>query len=69
MRRSLAALDRPLQSRGAGEDQGRQGRLRNGSPAGRAAPGHNKLPVYTYAHEGLNQVLCDNVDGWFVVRV
>jgi predicted lipoprotein with Yx(FWY)xxD motif len=27
------------------------------------------LPVYTYAHEGPGQVLCDDVDGWFVVRV
>ena len=30
---------------------------------------HNRLPVYTYAHEGPNQVLCDNVNGWFVVRL
>lgn len=29
----------------------------------------NGLAVYTYAHEGANQVLCNNVDGWFVVRV
>ncbi len=29
----------------------------------------NGLPVYTYAHEDPNQVLCNNVDGWFVVRV
>ncbi len=29
----------------------------------------NRRPVYTYAHEGPNQVLCDNVNGWFVVRV
>ena len=38
-------------------------------PDGRLQVTHNKLPVYTYAHEGPNQVLCDNVDGWFVVRV
>jgi hypothetical protein len=25
--------------------------------------------VYTYVHEGPRQVLCNNVDGWFVVRV
>jgi predicted lipoprotein with Yx(FWY)xxD motif len=30
---------------------------------------YNRLPVYTYAHEGPNQVLCDNVNGWFVVRL
>ena len=30
---------------------------------------HNGLPVYTYVHEGPEQVLCDNVDGWFVVRL
>ena len=28
-----------------------------------------RLPLYTYAHERPNQVLCDNVDGWFVIRV
>jgi predicted lipoprotein with Yx(FWY)xxD motif len=27
------------------------------------------LPVYTYAHERPDEVLCDDVDGWFVVRV
>lgn len=27
------------------------------------------LPVYTYVHEGPDEVLCDNVGGWFVVRV
>ena len=38
-------------------------------PDGRLQVTHNRLPVYTYAHEGPNQVLCDNVDDWFVVRV
>jgi predicted lipoprotein with Yx(FWY)xxD motif len=38
-------------------------------PDGRLQVTHNRLPVYTYAHEGPNQVLCDDVDGWFVVRV
>jgi predicted lipoprotein with Yx(FWY)xxD motif len=28
----------------------------------------NGLPVYTYVHEGPGVVLCDNVDGWFVIR-
>ena len=38
-------------------------------PNGKLQVTHNRLPVYTYAHEGPNQVLCDNVDGWFVVRL
>jgi predicted lipoprotein with Yx(FWY)xxD motif len=29
----------------------------------------NKRPVYAYVHEGPEQVLCDNVGGWFVVRL
>jgi len=38
-------------------------------PGGKLQVTHNGLPVYTYAHEGPRQVLCNNVDGWFVVRV
>jgi predicted lipoprotein with Yx(FWY)xxD motif len=38
-------------------------------PNGRLQVTHNGLPVYTYVHEGPAQVLCDNVDGWFVVRL
>jgi len=38
-------------------------------PDGRLQVTHNRLPLYTYAHEGPNQVLCDNVNGWFVVRL
>jgi predicted lipoprotein with Yx(FWY)xxD motif len=38
-------------------------------PNGKLQVTHRGLPVYTYAHEGPRQVLCDNVDGWFVVRV
>ena len=38
-------------------------------PDGRLQVRHNGRPVYTYAHEGPEQVLCDNVDGWFVVRL
>ena len=38
-------------------------------PSGRLQVTHNGLPVYTYIHEGPEQVLCDNVDGWFVVRL
>ncbi len=38
-------------------------------PDGRLQVTHNRLPLYTYAHERPYQVLCDDVDGWFVVRV
>jgi predicted lipoprotein with Yx(FWY)xxD motif len=38
-------------------------------PDGRLQVTWNRLPIYTYAHERPNQVLCDNVDGWFVVRL
>jgi predicted lipoprotein with Yx(FWY)xxD motif len=38
-------------------------------PDGRLQVTHNRLPVYTYAHEKPEQVLCDNVNGWFVVRL
>jgi predicted lipoprotein with Yx(FWY)xxD motif len=38
-------------------------------PDGRLQVTHNRLPLYTYAHERPNQVLCNDVDGWFVVRV
>ena len=38
-------------------------------PDGKLQVTHDRLPLYTYANEGPNQVLCNNVDGWFVVRV
>lgn len=38
-------------------------------PGGKLQVTYNRLPVYTYVHEGPDQVLCDDVDGWFVVRV
>jgi predicted lipoprotein with Yx(FWY)xxD motif len=38
-------------------------------PDGRLQMTWRRLPVYTYAHERPGQVLCDNVNGWFVVRV
>jgi predicted lipoprotein with Yx(FWY)xxD motif len=38
-------------------------------PDGRLQVTHRGLPVYTYAHEAPEQVLCNNVDGWFVVRL
>lgn len=37
-------------------------------PDGRRQLTHRGLPLYTYANEARLQVLCDNVDGWFVVR-
>jgi predicted lipoprotein with Yx(FWY)xxD motif len=30
---------------------------------------YNGLPLYTYAHEGPREVKCDNVGGWFVIRL
>ena len=38
-------------------------------PNGRLQVTHNGLPVYTYVHEGPGEVRCDNVNGWFVVRL
>jgi predicted lipoprotein with Yx(FWY)xxD motif len=38
-------------------------------PDGRLQVTRNRLPLYTYVNEGPYQVLCDDVDGWFVVRV
>jgi predicted lipoprotein with Yx(FWY)xxD motif len=38
-------------------------------PGGALQVTRNNLPVYTYVHEGPRQVLCDDVDGWFVVRL
>ena len=29
----------------------------------------NRRALYTYAHEKPSQVLCNNVDGWFAVKV
>ena len=38
-------------------------------PDGRLQVTFNRRPVYTYAHESPTQVLCDDVGGWFVVRL
>ncbi len=38
-------------------------------PGGRRQVTFNGVPVYTYAHERPTQVLCDDVNGWFVVRL
>ena len=46
---------------------GRLGVVRR--PDGRLQVTHRGLPVYTYAHEAPEQVRCDNVNGWFVVRL
>jgi predicted lipoprotein with Yx(FWY)xxD motif len=35
---------------------------------GRRQLTYNRLPLYTYVHEGARRVLCNDVDGWFVVR-
>lgn len=40
-----------------------------GRPGGKRQVTFNGLPVYTYAHEAPTQVLCDDVNGWFVVRL
>ncbi len=37
-------------------------------PDGRRQLTHNRLPLYTYAHEGRRIVRCNDVGGWFVVR-
>jgi predicted lipoprotein with Yx(FWY)xxD motif len=38
-------------------------------PDGRLQVTFNRRPVYTYLHERPTQVLCDDVNGWFVVRL
>jgi len=38
-------------------------------PDGRRQVTFNGLGIYTYVHEGPRQVLCNNVNGWFVVRL
>ena len=37
-------------------------------PDGRRQLTLNRRPLYTYAHERPRQVLCNDVDGWFVIR-
>jgi predicted lipoprotein with Yx(FWY)xxD motif len=46
--------------------KGRFGVVRR--PDGRRQLTYNRLPVYTYVHEGRRQVLCNDVNGWFVVK-
>jgi predicted lipoprotein with Yx(FWY)xxD motif len=37
-------------------------------PGGSLQVTYNRLPLYTYVHEGPGVVRCDNVNGWFVVH-
>lgn len=37
--------------------------------SGRLQLTYNRLPLYTYAHEPRAVVLCDDVDGWFAIRL
>ena len=46
--------------------KGRFGIVRR--PDGRRQVTYQGRPIYAYAHEGPRQVLCNNVDGWFVAR-
>src|SRR5438093_10271405 len=46
---------------------GRFGVIRR--PDGRLQVTHRGLAVYTYAHEAPTHVLCNDVNGWFVVRL
>jgi predicted lipoprotein with Yx(FWY)xxD motif len=45
---------------------GRFGTVRR--PDGRRQVTYQGRPIYSYAHEGPRQVLCNDVDGWFVAR-
>ena len=54
----------PLTMRGV---KGRFGVVRRAD--GRLQVTFRGLPLYAYHHDPPNTVLCDNVDGWFVVRV
>lgn len=36
---------------------------------GRRQLTYNRRPLYTYAHEDRGVVLCDDVDGWFAIRL
>lgn len=69
---SCARLWPPLYAKGAVPKKltgirGTFGTIRR--PDGRRQVTFNGLAVYTYLHEGPRQVLCDNVNGWFVVRL
>ena len=69
---SCARLWPPLYAKGAvprhvAGIKGTFGAIRR--PDGRRQVTFDGLAVYTYVHEGPRQVLCNNVNGWFVVRL
>jgi hypothetical protein len=70
VRQGLAARDRregrhrPHALRG---DQRNFGTIRR--PDGSRQPTLDRRALYTYAHEKPGQVLCNNVDNWFAVKI
>jgi predicted lipoprotein with Yx(FWY)xxD motif len=63
----LVVLSRTAVSTHVAGIKGTFGTIRR--PDGRLQVTFNRRPVYTYVHEGPTQVLCDNVGGWFVVKL
>jgi predicted lipoprotein with Yx(FWY)xxD motif len=45
---------------------GRFGTIRR--PDGRLQVTYDRKPLYSYLHDPVGKVLCDDVDGWFVAR-
>ncbi len=62
----IVSKDRTVPKRIAGYD-GVFGTIKR--PDGRRQLTYDRLPLYTYAHEGKGIVLCDDVDGWFAIRL
>jgi predicted lipoprotein with Yx(FWY)xxD motif len=62
----LIVKSRRVDSRIAGI-RGRFATIRR--PDGRYQVTFKGLPVYSYVNEGPEQVLCNDVDGWFVVKL
>jgi predicted lipoprotein with Yx(FWY)xxD motif len=61
---AIALLTAPAAMRGV---KGKFGVVRRAD--GRLQVTFRGLPLYAYHNDPPNTVLCDNVDGWFVVRV